>query len=83
MLEYATINRAVFGTRTVLGDVVEIVPSDDEGTGHLRRDDTASQDTSTDGNVAGEGALLVCATYATYAVTSTVSGKGSRRDVPT
>ena len=45
--------------RTVLGDVVEVVPSDDEGTGHLGGDNTASEDTATDGDVAGEGALLV------------------------
>ena len=45
--------------RTVLGDVVEVVPSDDEGTGHLGGDNTASEDTATDGNVAREGALLV------------------------
>ena len=45
--------------RTVLRDIVEVVPSDDNGTGHLGGNDTASQDTATDGNVASEGALLV------------------------
>ena len=45
--------------RTVLGDVVEVVPADDEGAGHLGRDDTAGEDTATDGDVASEGALLV------------------------
>lgn len=48
--------------RTVLGDVVEVVAADDEGAGHLRRDDTAGEDTATDGDLAGEGALLVCST---------------------
>ena len=47
--------------RTVLGDVVEVVPADDEGAVHFGGDDLASQDTATDGDVASEGALLVCA----------------------
>lgn len=44
----------------VLGDVVEVVTTDDEGTVHLGRDDLSGQDTSTDGNESSEGALLVC-----------------------
>lgn len=43
----------------VLGDVVEVVPADDEGTVHLGGDDGAGQDTATDGDETGEGALLV------------------------
>ena len=46
--------------RTVFGDIVEVVPSDDDGAGHLGRHDLAGQNTATDGDVAGEGALLVC-----------------------
>lgn len=46
--------------RTVFGDVVQVVAADDDSTGHLGRDDTASHDTATDGDIAGEGALLVC-----------------------
>ena len=46
--------------RTVLGDVVEVVASDDEGAGHLGGDDTAGEDAATDGDIAREGALLVC-----------------------
>jgi hypothetical protein len=44
----------------VLGDVVEVFTADDDGTVHLGRDDTAGQDTTTDGDHTGEGALLVC-----------------------
>lgn len=44
---------------TVLGDVVEVVPADDDGVLHLGGDDDALQDAATDGDVAGEGALLV------------------------
>ena len=45
--------------RTVLGDVMEVVPADDDGAVHLRRHDTAGEDAAADGDVAGEGALLV------------------------
>ena len=38
---------------------MEVISSDDECAGHLGRDYTASEDTATDGDVAGEGALLV------------------------
>ena len=45
---------------TVLADVVEVVPADDDGTLHLTgRDDLSLQDTATDGDVSSEGALLV------------------------
>ena len=44
---------------TVLGDVVEIVPADDDGVLHLGGHDDALEDAATDGDVAGEGALLV------------------------
>jgi hypothetical protein len=44
----------------VLGDVVEVFTADDDGTVHLGGDDTAGQDTTTDGDHTGEGALLVC-----------------------
>ena len=47
---------------TVFGNVVEVVAADDEGAGHLRRDDTTSQDAATDGDLASEGALLVWST---------------------
>jgi hypothetical protein len=43
----------------VLGDVVQVVPADDQSTVHLGGDDGTSQDTSTDGDETGEGALLV------------------------
>lgn len=38
---------------------MEVVPSDNEGTGHLGGNNTASQDTATNRDVASEGALLV------------------------
>jgi hypothetical protein len=43
----------------VLGDVVEVFTADDDGTVHLGGDDTAGEDTTTDGDETGEGALLV------------------------
>ena len=50
--------RTIF-IRTVFRDVMEVVPPDNDGAGHLRRNDAAGQDTTANGNVAGEGALLV------------------------
>lgn len=44
----------------VLGDVVEVLAADDDGTVHLGGHDGAGQDTATDRDLAGEGALLVC-----------------------
>ena len=44
----------------VLRDVVEVFTADDEGTVHLGGHNGAGQDTATDGNLASEGALLVC-----------------------
>lgn len=43
----------------VLGDEVEVLSSDNEGSVHLGGNDGAGQDTATDGDGAGEGALLV------------------------
>lgn len=43
----------------ILGDVVEVLSSDDEGSVHLGGNDGAGQDTATDGDETGEGALLV------------------------
>jgi hypothetical protein len=45
----------------VLGDEVEVLAADDEGAVHLGGHDGAGQDTTTDGDEASEGALLVCA----------------------
>lgn len=44
----------------VLGDEVEVLSADDDGTGHLGRDNLAGEDTATDGNETSPGALLVC-----------------------
>jgi hypothetical protein len=44
----------------VFGDEVEVFPADDQGTVHLGGDDGAGEDTATDGDETGEGALLVC-----------------------
>jgi hypothetical protein len=44
----------------VLGDEVEVLSSDDDGSVHLGGNDGAGQDTATDGDETGEGALLVC-----------------------
>ena len=43
----------------VLGDEVEVLTTDDDGALHLGGDDLTSQDATTDGNITGEGALLV------------------------
>jgi hypothetical protein len=43
----------------VLGDVMEVVTTDDKGAVHLGGDDGAGEDTATDGNETSEGALLV------------------------
>ena len=45
--------------RTVFRDIVEVVTADDDSAGHLRRDDTAGQNATTDGDLTSEGALLV------------------------
>ena len=44
---------------TVLGDIAKVVSSDDDGTLHLGGEDESLEDTTTDGNITGEGALLV------------------------
>jgi hypothetical protein len=44
----------------VLGDEVKVLAADDERPVHLGGDDGAVQDAATDGDLAGEGALLVC-----------------------
>lgn len=43
----------------VLLDVVKVITTDDNGALHLVGDDNTSQDTSTDGDITSEGALLV------------------------
>ena len=43
----------------VFGDVVEVVPPDDDGPLHLGGDDDALQDLSPDSDVASEGAFLI------------------------
>jgi hypothetical protein len=43
----------------VLGNEVEVLSADDDGSVHLGGNDGTSQDTATDGDETGEGALLV------------------------
>lgn len=43
----------------VLLHVVKVVTTDDNGALHLAGDNNTSEDTSTDGDVSGEGALLI------------------------
>ena len=43
----------------VLWDEVKVLATDDKGAVHLGGDDGSGQDTSTDGDLAGEWALLV------------------------
>jgi hypothetical protein len=44
----------------VLWDEVKVFSADNEGTVHLGGNNSSGQDTTTDGNEAGERALLVC-----------------------
>ena len=44
----------------VLGDEVEVLATDDQGTVHLGGDDGAREDTAADGDETSERALLVC-----------------------
>lgn len=44
----------------VLGDEVEVLAANDDGTVHLSGHNGAGQDTTTNGNETSEGALLVC-----------------------
>lgn len=44
----------------VLGDEVEVLAADDDGTVHLGGHNSAGQDTAADRDETGEGALLVC-----------------------
>ena len=43
----------------VFAEIVEVVAADDDSAGHLGGGHDALEDGTTDGNVAGEGALLV------------------------
>jgi hypothetical protein len=43
----------------ILGNEVEVFATDDEGSVHLGGDDSAGEDTATDGDQAGERALFV------------------------
>lgn len=43
----------------VLGHEVEVLPSDDDGAGHLGRHNLAGEDATTDRDLSGERALLV------------------------
>lgn len=42
---------------------MQVVPANDDRAVHFRGDDTAGEDTATDGDVTGERALLVCAKF--------------------
>jgi len=43
----------------VLLDVMQVIASDNDGPSHFGIDDNALEDSSADGNITGEGALLV------------------------
>jgi len=64
----------------VFGNEVEVFAADDEGSVHLGGDNSASQDTTTDGDVASEGTFLVCKTVRT-SVMSSLSLDYHRTDV--
>ena len=48
-----------FLVSVVLGDVVQVVATHDDGALHLGGDDDALEDLAADGDAAGEGTLLV------------------------
>ena len=48
-----------FFVPVVLGDIVQVVPSDHDGSLHLGRDDDALEDLASDGDSGGEGTLAV------------------------
>ena len=43
----------------VLGDVVQVISSQDHGSGHLGGKDNTLEDSSSDGDIGGEWALVV------------------------
>lgn len=47
---------------TVFGNIMEVVPSDDNGAGHFGGNNFAGQDTATDGDFTSEWAFLICHT---------------------
>lgn len=49
----------------VLRHVVQVLPADDHGAGHLGRDNLAAQQTPTDRDETSPGALLVCNSVST------------------
>lgn len=61
----------------VLGNEVEVLAADDDGTVHLGGDNGAGQDTATNGDETSEGALLVCTKFvlALFAITLGVHGR--------
>lgn len=44
---------------TVLSDVMQVIPSDDDSSLHLRRHDLSDEDPASDRNIPGEGTFLV------------------------
>lgn len=44
---------------TVFGNIMEVVPADDNRSVHFGRHNLPSQNTATDRNVSGEGAFLI------------------------
>lgn len=69
----------------VLGDEVKVLATDDDGAVHLGGNDGTGQDTAADGDLAGEGALLVCSSRQfTSAICSSFSSRfvSSYRPLP-
>ena len=48
-----------FFVSIVFGDVVEVIPSDNDGSLHFGGNDDTLEDSASDGDVAGEGAFLI------------------------
>lgn len=66
-----------FLVTTVLGNVMQIIPSDDDGSLHLGGDNLSLQNSSTNRNVSNKGALFVNIT----SLDSSIRGLNSKANV--
>ena len=65
---------------TVLLDVVEVVPSNDNGPLHLHAPHNTGQDSTTDTDIASEGTLLVNVCAFTCLIMLTMDGRNEREE---
>lgn len=69
----------------VFGHEVEVFAANDEGSVHFGRDNSAREDTPTDGDFTGEGTFLICSPCVRYVLLLLKSSRqhstASRTDV--